>query len=381
MSSAIEDYAKAIYALEERAGDPVSTNALAERIGVTPASASGMVKRLGELGLVEHEPYHGVSLTERGRRVALEVMRHHRLLELYLVESLGVPWDRVHKEAEVLEHVLSEELEELIAAKLGRSDPRPARRPDPDPRADDRGRAAVRLQALKAGDRGTFTRVSDSDPDMLRYLADRGIAPGAEFEVVDKQPFDGPLFVRFDDHVHVLGGALARAMRVEVRRDAAAPPPIGAAGARGRRGRRPGVARSPYASPLERLLARGRLRATLAMLGPAFVASVAYVDPGNFATNIQGGAKFGYLLLWVVLAANLMAMLIQYLSAKLGIVTDRSLPGAVPRALPALGDLGPLDPGRGDGDVDRHRRVPRRGARAEPAVRRSAPARPERSRA
>src|SRR5437660_2610668 len=118
-TSAIEDYAKAIYALERRGGEPVSTNALAERLGVTPASASGMVKRLGELGLVEHQPYRGVSLTEDGKRVALEVMRHHRLLELYLVETLGVPWDRVHQEAEVLEHHLSEELRCLIAAELG----------------------------------------------------------------------------------------------------------------------------------------------------------------------------------------------------------------------------------------------------------------------
>src|SRR5215469_5875989 len=119
ISSAIEDYAKAIYALELRAGEAVTTNALGERLGVTPGSASGMVKRLGELGLVEHVPYRGVSLTEAGEKVALEVIRHHRLLELYLFESLGMPWDRVHEEAEVLEHVLSEELEERIAQKLG----------------------------------------------------------------------------------------------------------------------------------------------------------------------------------------------------------------------------------------------------------------------
>src|SRR3979411_585728 len=98
-SAAIEDYAKAIYALERRGLEAVSTNALAERLGVTPASASGMVKRLGELGLVEHRPYHGVSLTDGGRRVALEVMRHHRLLELYLYESLGLPWGRGHHQA------------------------------------------------------------------------------------------------------------------------------------------------------------------------------------------------------------------------------------------------------------------------------------------
>jgi DtxR family Mn-dependent transcriptional regulator len=217
-SQAVQDYAKAIYALELRDGEAVSTNALADRLGVTAASASGMVKRLDELGLVEHQPYRGVSLTENGRRVALEVMRHHRLLELYLVKSLDVPWDRVHQEAEVLEHVLSEELEELIAAKLG--DPTHDPHGDPIPTRDltiQEG-STVSLQALEVGDRGTFTRVSDSDPEMLRFLAERGIAPGDRLEVVDKQPFDGPLFVRFGDDVHVLGGSLAQAMRVEVAR-------------------------------------------------------------------------------------------------------------------------------------------------------------------
>ncbi|MBV9417360.1 MAG: metal-dependent transcriptional regulator [Solirubrobacterales bacterium] len=215
-SQAIEDYTKAIYALERREAEAVSTNALAERLGVTPASASGMVKRLGELGLVEHEPYRGVSLTEDGRRVALEVMRHHRLLELYLVETLGVPWDRVHQEAEVLEHVLSEELEELIAAKLG--DPTHDPHGDPIPTREltiEEGSTQA-LQSLEPGARGTFVRISDSDPEMLRFLADRGIAPGDSLEVVEKQPFEGPLFVRFGEHTQVLGGALAQAMRVEV---------------------------------------------------------------------------------------------------------------------------------------------------------------------
>ena len=213
-SPAVEDYAKAIYALEQREG-AVSTNSLAERLGVTPGSASGMLKRLGELGLVEHRPYHGVSLTEEGRRVALEVMRHHRLLELYLVQSLGVPWDRVHQEAEVLEHVLSEELEELIAAALG--DPTHDPHGDPIPTRDlriEEGESKS-LQELEPGDRAEFTRVSDSDPEMLRFLAERGIAPGGELEVIDKQPFAGPLFVRFGEDIHVLGGGLARAMRVE----------------------------------------------------------------------------------------------------------------------------------------------------------------------
>jgi DtxR family Mn-dependent transcriptional regulator len=215
-TSAVEDYAKAIYALEERGEGAVSTNALAERLGVTPGSASGMVKRLHELGLVTHVPYKGVQLTPAGARLALEVLRHHRLLELYLAEALGVPWDRVHAEAEVLEHVLSEELEELIATKLG--DPTVDPHGDPIPTRDLEmpERETVALQSLQAGQAGTFVRVSDSDSEMLRYLSQRGISPGDAFSVVEKQPFDGPLFLRFGDDTHVVGGALARAMRVEV---------------------------------------------------------------------------------------------------------------------------------------------------------------------
>jgi DtxR family Mn-dependent transcriptional regulator len=216
-SSAVEDYAKAIYQLGERSGGAVTTNALAERLDVTPASASGMVRKLDDLGLVAHVPYKGVRLTAKGVRVALEMLRHHRLLELYLAKALGLPWDRVHDEAEVLEHVLSEELEELIAAKLGN----PTRDPhgDPIPTADlvIEERVTESLAALDAGACGVLVRVSDSDPEMLRYLAQRGIAPGDAFEVVERQPFDGPLFVRFDEDVHVLGGSLARAMRVEVK--------------------------------------------------------------------------------------------------------------------------------------------------------------------
>jgi DtxR family Mn-dependent transcriptional regulator len=194
----------------------VSTNALAERLGVTPGSASGMVKRLHEMGLVTHVPYKGVQLTPAGARLALEVLRHHRLLELYLAEALGVPWDRVHEEAEVLEHVLSEELEELIAAKLG--DPTVDPHGDPIPTRDLEmpERETVALQSLEAGQAGTFVRVSDSDSEMLRYLSQRGISPGHAFTVVEKQPFDGPLFLRFGADTHVVGGALARAMRVEV---------------------------------------------------------------------------------------------------------------------------------------------------------------------
>jgi DtxR family Mn-dependent transcriptional regulator len=165
---------------------------------------------------VEHVPYKGVRLTSAGERVALEVLRHHRLLELYLAENLDVPWDRVHDEAEVLEHVLSEELEELIARKLG--DPTHDPHGDPIPTREleiEEGQTSS-MQSLEPGARGTFVRISDSDPEMLRYLADQGIAPGDDFEVVDKQPFEGPISARFGNRVHVLGGGLARAMRAEV---------------------------------------------------------------------------------------------------------------------------------------------------------------------
>ena len=372
-SSAVEDYTKAIYALQQRGDGTVSTNALADRLGVTAASASGMVKRLGELGLVVHEPYHGVELTDAGRRVALEVMRHHRLLELYLVQSLGVPWDRVHEEAEVLEHVLSEELEELIARKLGDPTHDPHGDPIPTRELEIEETVTASLESLQAGARGTFARVSDSEPEMLRYLAERGIAPGDELEVVERQPFGGPLFVRFGDEVHALGGELARAMRIEVARltpirEAALETAVAESASA------VSVAR-PVPTPLEHLLARGRTRAMLAMLGPAFVAAVAYVDPGNFATNVQAGSKFGYALLWVVLLANLVAMLIQYLSAKLGIATGKSLPELCREQIPALDELGAVDPGRGDRDGDRPGRVPGRRDRAQPAVRRAAPAR------
>ena len=217
MSSSVEDYAKAIYALQRRVGGaPVSTNDLAARLRVTPASASAMAKKLAELGLAEHEPYRGVRLTAEGRRVALEVLRHHRLLELYLAEHLDVPWDRVHEEAEALEHVISEDLEARIAEKLGN----PTHDPhgDPIPSAEleiDEGDTHA-LEALEIGARGRFVRISDTDPAMLRYLEERGISIGDRFELVGRQPFDGPLTLRFGRDDEVIGGALARSMRVEL---------------------------------------------------------------------------------------------------------------------------------------------------------------------
>ena len=216
LSETIENYAKAIYALAHRGDGTVTINAVAERLGVSAGSASSMVKKLTERGLAEHEPYRGVQLTAEGRRVALSVLRHHRLLELFLAEHLGVPWDRVHEEAEVLEHVISEDLAARIAAKLGH----PTHDPHGDPIPDvaliiDEGHTRS-LSDMDVGDRGRFVRVSDSEPEMLRYLDKRGIALGDQLEVIDRQPFDGPLTVRFGREDHVLGGGLAKAMRIDV---------------------------------------------------------------------------------------------------------------------------------------------------------------------
>lgn len=216
-SPAVEDYCKEIFALQSRSDRPVSTNALARRLRITPGSVSAMLKKLDSEGLTVRVPYRGVRLTLAGRRVALEVIRHHRLLELFLAETLQMPWDRVHAEAEVLEHVISEDLEQLIADKLGD--------PTRDPHGDPIPTAALelperdssrRLDSLQEGDSGVFVRVSDSDPEMLRYLSDHGIAPGERLQVAERQPFGGPLLVSFagGERRQAIGGQLAQAMRV-----------------------------------------------------------------------------------------------------------------------------------------------------------------------
>ena len=213
-TEAVEDYAKALHALAQRGEGPVSTSALAERLGVSAGSVTAMLKRMDEMGLVRHEPYRGALLTARGDRVALEVIRHHRLLESYLADVLGMPWDRVHDEAEVLEHYISEELEERIADALG--DPRhdPHGDPIPDAELDLADDDTVRLSDLEPGAVAAFARVSDADPEMLRYLDERGIRPGTELEVVSREPFEGPLHVTVAGAQHILGERLAGAIRV-----------------------------------------------------------------------------------------------------------------------------------------------------------------------
>jgi DtxR family Mn-dependent transcriptional regulator len=214
-TAAVEDYAKAIYSLTGWGSETASTNDLAERLGVRAGSVSAMIKKLDEAGLVERVPYHGVRLTTDGTRVAMTVLRRHRLLELFLAEVLDVPWERVHAEAEVLEHALSEDLTDLISAKLGNPEVDPHGDPIPDRDLEIIEAETVVLADLAPGDSARFSRVSDSNPEMLAYLSRCGIAVGDELELIERQPFEGPITVKIGDESHVLGLTLAQAMRVE----------------------------------------------------------------------------------------------------------------------------------------------------------------------
>ena len=184
LSESQEDYLKQIFLLGDD-GDRVSTQALARRLRVKPASVTEMVGRLAQLGLVEHAPYRGVLLTEGGRRVALEMLRHHRLLETFLVEALGYRWDQVHEEAERLEHVISERFEERIAEAMGHPTHDPHGDPIPTPDLDlPSGESLVPLQDLPVGTRGKLVRVGAQDSDNLSLLRRLGLEPGSTVEVV-----------------------------------------------------------------------------------------------------------------------------------------------------------------------------------------------------
>ena len=208
LTIAVQDYLKAIYVLES-AGERVTTSALARRMGVSAPSATAMTKRLDELGLVERLPYRGVALTDEGRLGALEVLRHHRLLERYLVDRLGLSLDEVHAEAELLEHALSEELEAKIDAELGF----PTHDPHGDPIPDRELRLvhgeSRSLLDLVPGSRGSITRVPDGDPELLRYLGALGLVPDATVEIVAQAPFGGPVTVRTSSGEHAISRELA----------------------------------------------------------------------------------------------------------------------------------------------------------------------------
>ena len=210
----VEDYLKAIYEIEQRTG-AAATNDIAQRLAIAPASVSGMVRRLADQGLLEHERYRGVRLTEAGRRLALRTIRRHRVIEAYLLHALGYQWDRVHDEAERLEHAASDELIDRMAAAIGEpaTDPHGAPIPTRDGGIDER--VLLTLADLDAGERGVVVRVSDEDPMRLRYLAELGLVPGTELGVEERAPFGGPIRLATPDGERLVGPALAAAVLVE----------------------------------------------------------------------------------------------------------------------------------------------------------------------
>ena len=195
-SSSIEDYVKVIYSFTEWQDKPITSSQLAQRLGVANSSVSEMVRKLKDQGLVDHKPYSAITLTRDGVRLALAMVRRHRLIETYLVQQLGYSWDEVHDEAEQLEHAVSDTFIERMAAKLGN----PLRDPhgDPIPGADGTVRMppAHLLNELDQGHTGRITRISDENPDLLRYLSAQEIDLDAEVEVVGRKPFGGALVVR-----------------------------------------------------------------------------------------------------------------------------------------------------------------------------------------
>ena len=213
LTAPVEDYLKAIYELETRQGS-AATSEVAEALDVAPASVTGMIRRLAAQGYLDHVPYHGVQLTDVGRRAALRTIRRHRILESYLTGILGYPWDRVHDEAERLEHAASDELIERLAAALGHPvvDPHGAPIPTRDGTVEEPRLRT--LAELPIGEAARMLLVSDKDPALLRYLAEIGLQPGTDVTVLARAPFDGPLTLRIGTSESMVGPGLAEQVLV-----------------------------------------------------------------------------------------------------------------------------------------------------------------------
>jgi DtxR family Mn-dependent transcriptional regulator len=215
LTRSVEDYLKAIYRLSPH-GRTASTSEIAQRLVLSPASVSGMVKRLSEQGLLEHVPYKGVQLTADGRRAALRMLRRHRLIEAYLVAFLGYTWDTVHDEAERLEHAVSDALVERMAAVLGNPTVDPHGDPIPTPDGDIDEPAGVPLSDVPAGSSAVIRQVEEGQPERLRYIASLGLRPGVRVSVVDRQPFQGPVTIEVAGETHVIGNELGRVVRATI---------------------------------------------------------------------------------------------------------------------------------------------------------------------
>lgn len=215
LSEAAEDYLKAILALQEQNGLAV-TSELSRLLNVAPASVSGMLQKLSQMKLVTHRRYQGVKLTPTGRRLAIEVVRHHRLIELYLSEVMGVPWDQVHEEAERLEHAISEKLEERIEEMLGFPTHDPHGAPIPNADGEIAQRPTQPLASLEAAEAVIVAEVDDSDPAFLRYVAELGLFPGVTIAVLKREPFNGPLSLQIDGTEFAIGREAAERIKVAV---------------------------------------------------------------------------------------------------------------------------------------------------------------------
>ncbi|HMA37189.1 MAG TPA: metal-dependent transcriptional regulator [Chloroflexia bacterium] len=227
-SATVEDYLKTIYLLQQEAQtggawlpghEPlISTSALAERLDLAPASVTSMMGRLAHVELVTYTPYQGVRLTPQGEKMALRVVRRHRLLELYLAEKLGLSWDQVHAEAERLEHHISPTLEDRIAAALGNPQVDPHGHPIPTVAGEVASQAGAPLDTLPLGAPALILSVGDGDPELLRYLAARGMYPGARLLLTEREPFGGSLHVRVGpaEACHEYTLSLSAAARVRV---------------------------------------------------------------------------------------------------------------------------------------------------------------------
>ncbi|TVP97780.1 MAG: metal-dependent transcriptional regulator [Balneolaceae bacterium] len=210
-SQSVEDYLKAIYKLqgEKGEGSGVSTSQLAKKMEVANASVTNMLKRLSEMGLVNYESYYGTSLTESGKKIALEMIRHHRLLELYLKEMLGYSWDEVHEEAEKLEHHISEQFEDKIAEMLNHPTVDP--HGDPIPTKDGKMPSirSIKLSKVEEGIPLIIKRVKNQSPELLRYLEKQGLIPGVKVEVISKEPFNGPIKIKVEEQTTTIGFSIA----------------------------------------------------------------------------------------------------------------------------------------------------------------------------
>jgi DtxR family Mn-dependent transcriptional regulator len=214
LSGPVEDYLKAIYELEAEGG-PAGTNEIAAALRIAAPSVSGMIRRLSSQGLVTHEPYKGVQLTREGRRAALRTIRRHRVIEAYLTQALGYPWDRVHDEAERLEHAASDELIDRMAAAIGEPETDPHGAPIPTREGTLGSEPELSaLAELADGSQARIARVGDRDAERLRYLATLGMAIGAEVELISREPYDGPITVRIAGKRRVIGRELARQILV-----------------------------------------------------------------------------------------------------------------------------------------------------------------------